>query len=177
MARQSMTLCSVTALAYLRRDYRRNGSAPCHSRRGSVGGVRGGERVGIIGMAALRPAVIMAMLLSVPVLARAGGVALTDEDINSGANGPSFFGFVRVVDGPGIDDAKVTAELKGGALVTATDILGLYKIPGFGQGVNPDDVQISCAKSGYKQANVVRRPHPAGDIKDPIEVDCYLQKQ
>jgi hypothetical protein len=102
---------------------------------------------------------------------------LLNQDINGGADGPSFFGFVRAVDGPGIDDAKVTAELKGGALVTATDVLGLYKIPGFGASVNPDDVNISCAKDGYKQANVVRRPRRAGDLKDPVEVDCYLQKQ
>ncbi len=128
-------------------------------------------------MARLRLAVIAAMILSAPVVARAGGASLSDEDISSGADGPSFFGFVRAVDGPGIDDAKVTAELKGGALVTASDILGLYKIPGFGQGVNPDDVNISCAKDGYKQANIVRRPHAAGDMTDPIEIDCYLQKQ
>jgi hypothetical protein len=124
-----------------------------------------------------RAALILAMALCFPLLARAGGVDLTDEDINGGADGPSFFGFVRLVDGPGIDDAKVTAELKGGALVTATDILGLYKIPGFGQGINPDDVNISCSKDGYKQANIVRRPHAANDDKDPIEIDCYLQKQ
>lgn len=84
---------------------------------------------------------------------------------------------MREVGGVGINDAKVTGEFKGGALVTATDILGLYKLPGFGKSVNPDDVNISCAKAGYKQANVVRRPHAAGDMKDPIEIDCYLQKQ
>jgi hypothetical protein len=128
-------------------------------------------------MAVLRHAVLVAIALSLPVLARAGGVALLDEDINSGADGPPFFGFVREVDGPGINDAKVTAELNGGSLVAATDILGLYKIPGFGKSVNPDSVKFSCAKTGYKQANVVRRPHAANDTKDPIEVDCYLQKQ
>jgi hypothetical protein len=128
-------------------------------------------------MAVLRFAVLVTITLSVPVLARAGGVALLDEDINSGADGPPFFGFVRAVDGPGINDAKVTAELNGGAVVAATDILGLYKIPGFGKSVNPDSVKFSCAKGGYKQANVVRRPHAANDMKDPIEVDCYLQKQ
>ena len=127
-------------------------------------------------MTRLRSAVILAIMLAAPIVARAGGVDMTDEDLNGGADGPSFFGFVRLVDGPGIDDAKVTAELKGGALVTATDILGLYKIPGFGKGINPDDVAISCAKDGYKQANVVRRPHAANDDKDPVEVDCYLQK-
>jgi hypothetical protein len=109
----------------------------------------------------------------------AGGVGFTDEEADSlGGEGSSFFGFVRLVDGAGIADAKVTAELKNrGALVTRTDILGVYKIPGFGKDVNPDDVIISCAKEGYKQANVVRQPHTAGDTKDPIEVECYLQKQ
>jgi hypothetical protein len=108
----------------------------------------------------------------------AGGVGFSDEEINTGGDGPSFFGFVRLVDGPGIADAKVTAELKNkGALVTRTDIMGVYKIPGFGQDVNPDDVIISCAKDGYKQANVQRMPHAAGDTKDPVEVECYLQKQ
>jgi len=128
-------------------------------------------------MARLPFAAIVAVFCFAPALARAGGVSLLNQDLNAGADGPSFFGFVRAVDGPGVNDAKVTAELNGGALVTATDILGLYKIPGFGASVNPDSVQISCAKDGYKQANVVRRPHPAGDMKDPIEVDCYLQKQ
>ena len=119
----------------------------------------------VIAFAALRPAV-------------AGGVGFTDEELNSAGDGPAFFGFVRLVDGPGVADAKVTAEIKNrGALVTRTDILGVYKIPGFGKDVNPDDVIISCAKDGYKQANVLRRPHTAGDTKDPVEVECYLQKQ
>ncbi len=119
----------------------------------------------VMAFAALRPAF-------------AGGVGFSDEEINSAGDGPAFFGFVRLVDGPGLADAKVTAELKNrGALVTRTDILGVYKIPGFGKDVNPDDVIISCAKDGYKQANVLRRPHAAGDTKDPIEVECYLQKQ
>jgi hypothetical protein len=119
----------------------------------------------------------VAAMICVPISARAGGASLSDEDVGSGADGPSFIGFVRASGGIGINDAKVTAELKGGALVTATDVLGLYKLPGFGNGVNPDDVKISCAKDGYKQANVVRRPHASGDASTPIEVDCYLQKQ
>lgn len=111
-------------------------------------------------------------------LAIAGGVGFRDEDAETGGEGPSFFGFVRLVDGPGIADAKVTAELKNrGALVTRTNIMGVYKIPGFGKDVNPDDVVISCTKDGYKQASVRRRPHAAGNTQDPVEVECYLQKQ
>jgi hypothetical protein len=128
-------------------------------------------------MTRLQLAIIVAMTLGLPVLAQAGGAGLTDEDISNGQQGTPFFGFVREVNGPGIEGAKVTADLKGGALVTRTDILGLYKIPGFGKDINPDDVTISCTKDGYKQASVLRRPHAAGDTKDPIEIDCYLQKE
>jgi hypothetical protein len=128
-------------------------------------------------MTRLQLAIIVAMTLGLPVLAQAGGAGLTDEDISNGQQGTPFFGFVREVNGPGIEGAKVTADLKGGALVTRTDILGLYKIHGFGKDINPDDVTISCTKDGYKQASVLRRPHAAGDTKDPIEIDCYLQKE
>ncbi len=120
---------------------------------------------------------VAALLLAAPSAGRAGGTGFTDEDVNA-SDGPSFFGFVREVGGPGVPDAKVTAELKDrGALVTRTDIMGVYKIPGFGQDINPDEVTISCAKDGYKEASVQRRPHAAGDTKDPIEIECYLQKQ
>jgi hypothetical protein len=122
-------------------------------------------------------ALVVALLLIAPSQLRAGGTGFTDEDINA-SDGPAFFGFVREVGGAGIADAKVTAELKDrGALVTRTDIMGVYKIPGFGQDINPDDVSIACAKDGYKQADVQRQPHAAGDTKDPIEIECYLQKQ
>ena len=124
----------------------------------------------------LRLALFLACVLAVPGLSHAGGVSFSDDDSGSDDEGPTYFGFVREVDGPGISDAKVTAELdKRGALVTRTDIMGVYKIPGFGKDVDPKEVAISCAKEGYKQASVVRRP--SSDPKDPIEIECYLQKQ
>jgi hypothetical protein len=129
-------------------------------------------------MARLLLDTIVAVSLSCsPIVALAGGADLSDEDVAGGAQGPSFFGFVREVGGAGINDAKVTAAMKGGALVTRTDILGVYKIPGLGQDVNADDVTISCAKEGYVQANLRRRPRANADAKDPIQVDCYLQKR
>ncbi len=120
-------------------------------------------------------AVILALALAAPVLGHAGGVGFGDDDTDEDS-GPSYFGFVREVDGPGISDAKVTAALKDrGALVTRTDIMGVYKIPGFGKDIDPKDITISCSKEGYKQASVERRP--GGDAKDPVEIECYLQKQ
>ena len=123
----------------------------------------------------LRVALILSLTLMVSGSSRAGGVGFTDDEINED-DGPSYFGFVREVDGPGVSDAKVTAALKDrGALVTRTDIMGVYKLPGLGLDINPNDVTISCAKDGYAEANVERRP--PGDAKDPIETECYLQKK
>jgi len=124
----------------------------------------------------LAAALTVAMGFAAPGLVRAGGGQLdVYMDTN---NGPAFFGFVREVDGPGVAGAKVSATVKdGNAVVTSTDILGLYKIPGIGKGINVDDVTISCAKSGYTEANVVRRARADADSKDPIEIECYLQKQ
>ena len=123
----------------------------------------------------LRVGLAVAFTLAAPSLLRAGGVGFGDDDDTSADEGPNYFGFVREVDGPGVADAKVTAELKDrGALVTRTDIMGVYKIPGFGKDVDPKDVTISCAKDGYKEANIVSRPQ--SDAKDPIEVECYLKK-
>jgi hypothetical protein len=124
----------------------------------------------------LRIGLVIALTLAAPALALAGGTGFGDDDTSNGDEGPSYFGFVREVDGPGIADAKVTAALKDrGALVTRTDIMGVYKIPSFGKDVNPDDIAISCAKDGYTQASVLRRPRE-GDSKDPVEVECYLKK-
>ena len=123
----------------------------------------------------LRFLLAIAFVLAVPALSHAGGVGFGEDDSDDD-NGPSYFGFVREVDGPGISDAKVTAALKDrGALVTRTDIMGVYKIPGFGKDIDPNDVAISCSKEGYKQATVERRP--GSDPKDPVEIECYLQKQ
>jgi hypothetical protein len=119
--------------------------------------------------------VILTLTFAAPALCHAGGVGFGDDDTDEDS-GPSYFGFVREVDGAGISDAKVTAALKDrGALVTRTDIMGVYKIPGFGKDIDPKDITISCAKEGYKQASVERRP--GSDPKDPVEIECYLQKQ
>ena len=126
-----------------------------------------------------RPIMIVALTLAALTAVRAGGQTTFGDDTNTSANGwpgffrlrarrRRFFGRRRQGDGGGQD---------GGAVVTTSNSIGVYKIPGFAKSINPDDIVISCSKDGYTQANVVRRPHAAGDITDPIEVECYLQKE
>ncbi len=106
--------------------------------------------------------------------AGAGGVNFgEDSDSN---DGPSYFGFVRDSDGSPVNGARVTAAPQaGGSLVTRSNSMGVYKIPGFANEIDPKTVDISCAKDGYTQSNVMRRGQ--ADVKDPVEVDCTLQKQ
>ena len=123
----------------------------------------------------LTVALIAVSLMPLAVLpARAGGVNFgEDSDTN---DGPSYFGFVRDADGSPVAGARVTAAPQaGGSLVTRSNTMGVYKIPGFAKEIDPKTVAITCDKDGYKQADVVRRGQ--ADAKDPVEVDCTLQKQ
>lgn len=122
-------------------------------------------------------AVAFAMTWALSMAAWAGGAGFGDDDENSEEEGPSYFGFVRDSGGATIPDAKVTAGVKGrGGVVTRTDLLGTYKVPGFGKDIDPKDVEVSCDKQGYRQARVVRRSAPNTDPKIPIETECTLQR-
>ena len=111
------------------------------------------------------------------IAAWAGGAGFGDDDDNTEEEGPSYFGFVRDANGATVPDAKVTVGVKNrGGVVTRTDLLGTYKVPGFGKQVDPKDVEVSCDKPGYKQLRVVRRSSPSSDPKIPIETECTLQR-
>ena len=107
------------------------------------------------------------------IAAWAGG-AIGDDDSND-EEGPAYFGFVRDTNGATVPNAKVTVAVKNYTIVTRTDLLGTYKVPGFAKDIDPKDVQISCDKPGYKQLRVVRRSSPSTDPKIPIETECTLQ--
>src|SRR3982074_1976673 len=108
----------------------------------------------------------------------AGGAGFGDDDDTREEAGPSYFGFVKDTNGATVPDAKVTVGIKNrGGIVTRTDALGAYKVPGFGKEVDPQDVEIACDKQGYKQIRILRRMRsPTADVKIPIETECTLQR-
>jgi len=121
--------------------------------------------------------VVLAMACIVPAAAWAGGSGFGDDDDNADEGGPSYFGFVRDSSGATVPDAKVTVSLQNRiSIVTRTDALGTYKVPGFAKDIDPQDVKVSCDKDGYKQIRVVRRSSPNPDPKIPIETECTLQR-
>ena len=89
--------------------------------------------------------------------------------------GPAYFGFVRDVRGSPVADAVVMLRPKTGkAVPLKSNALGLYR-GHVNKDVRPDDVQISCEKSGYKQTKVYRRT-PPGSKDMFIETECTLQR-
>jgi hypothetical protein len=108
----------------------------------------------------------------------AGGTGFGDDDDFNPDEGRPYFGFVKDTNGSTMPDAKVTLTVKDrGGIVTRTDALGAYKVPGFGKEVDYKDVTISCDKPGYKQVRINQRvPAPTADLKIPIETECVLQQ-
>jgi hypothetical protein len=119
-------------------------------------------------------AVAGATALALAAPAFAGG---DDYDAASDAEneGPAYFGFVRDHRGSPVSDARVVLKPKAGEPVTLkTNVLGLYRSH-IKKDVRPDDVEVSCEKAGYKQAQVARRNAP-GSTDMHIETNCTLQR-
>jgi hypothetical protein len=123
----------------------------------------------------VRVAFLVALLLPAHALA---GANKGQDDVGPGPDeGPGYFGVVLDAAGKPVDDARVSATYRDGlAMVTRSNTAGAYKLPGFNKRINPDEVKIACAKPGYRQIRVVRRPPPSGQPVRAVETECRLQK-
>jgi len=118
-------------------------------------------------------------LLVAIALASANAFAGADlggpDDVHD--EGLVFFGFVRDGRGAPVVDAKVSASAKNGVtFIARTGATGSYRFSTFSRQVNPADVVISCAKEGYKQTRVARRPIVKADPPKPVETECRLER-
>ena len=121
---------------------------------------------------------LAAVALGTPALSN-GGDFFEELQLHWGGvkpdSGSPYFGFVRDSRGKFIQGATVTATIKpnGSSMSIQTNVLGHFTIQGFSKSVNPDNVVVSCAKQGFKQANVVRRQYKDRPLA-PVEVQCTL---
>ena len=114
----------------------------------------------------------VALTLALPALA--GGDDY-DAANDTEAKGPVYFGFVRDHRGSPVPDARVVLQPKSGeALVLKSNVLGLYRSH-VGKEFRPDDIDVSCDKTGYKHLKVARR-NPPGSTEMNIETNCTLQR-
>jgi len=102
-----------------------------------------------------------------------GGGAMLDE----AEDHAYYFGYVKDANGTAVENAKIKMQTKAITLMTQSNVMGAYKLPVIGAQVNPGDVTLSCSKEGYRQTDVIRRTGSGGDGKDPVEIDCTLERQ
>jgi hypothetical protein len=89
--------------------------------------------------------------------------------------GPAYFGFVRDARGSPVADVQVLLQPgKGKSVSLKSNAIGLYR-GHISKDVLPDDVQITCVKTGYKQIKVNRRT-PPGNTAMFIETECTMQR-
>jgi hypothetical protein len=134
-------------------------------------------------MVSMRPVaelLIRAIALAVGVAAGCVTNAYAGGDDYDAANdvkgaGPAYFGFVRDARGsPLVDAVVVLRPRKGNPMSLKSNAIGLYR-GHISKDVRPDDVEISCEKSGYKQVKVYRRT-PLGSKDMFIETECTMQR-
>jgi len=129
----------------------------------------------------MRPAAVVPILALAIGFATYASKALAGGDDYDAANdvkgaGPAYFGFVRDARGSPVVDALVALRPKKGKPVSLqSNALGLYR-GHISKDVLPDDVQVSCEKTGYKQVKVYRRT-PPGNTAMFIETECTMQRQ
>jgi hypothetical protein len=89
--------------------------------------------------------------------------------------GPAYFGFVRDTRGSPVTGAQVALQpKKGKPMLLKSNVLGLYR-GHISKDVLPDDVQISCEKTGYKQTKTNRRTPPGNNLMF-VETECTMQR-
>ena len=116
-------------------------------------------------------------MMAIPPAAWAGGGVNDEPDHTHDDEGPGYFGFVKDARGTKVPGAKVTVKIKNGlSYVVQANATGMYKVPGIGKQIHPNDVAISCAKDGYRQLMVFRRPL-SKVLPKAIETECRLKHE
>ncbi len=117
---------------------------------------------------------VLAIACVLPATALAGGDDYDAANDKENA-GPAYFGFVRDHRGSPVPSAIVVLRPKTGkAVEVKTNAVGLYRSH-VSKEARPDDVTMSCVKTGFKQTRVFRRT-PPGSTAMFIETDCTLQR-
>jgi len=113
-------------------------------------------------------------------VAVASGQIIFNKDQTAAANGAPFFGFVRDAAGKAVPQAQVTLSSAAAKtrVVLQADRLGHFYFGGFREEIDAKQVEIACAKPGYRMVKTTLRP-PRGKTtaKTPIEILCTLEPE
>lgn len=119
------------------------------------------------------PAVLAA--LAVPALAGDGEY----EPDDSHEHGAAFFGEVKDIKSfAPVPSAMIKLQQRGTQrfVVFQSDSEGRFRRSGLGAEVDPEKIDVTCEKAGFRTVDVMRRR--LSSAKDaPVEVECLLEKK
>jgi hypothetical protein len=122
---------------------------------------------------ALTIAALCAGLIMLPAHLRAGEL---ESEVDDHDNGAPFFGAAKDVSSQrplAAVQVKILAKDRWPVFINTNDE-GDFVLGGLGKTVNPDTVEIACAKQGYRTLDVLRRRMSRAEDA-PVEIECLLE--
>ena len=126
-------------------------------------------------LSALVIAAACASLVLSPVRLLAGD---SESELDDHENGAPFFGEAKDVSSLrplAAVRVKVTAQ-GGWPIFINTNDEGRFKLRGLGKTINPDTVEVACAKQGYRTLEVMRRRMSRREDA-AVEIECLLEPE
>jgi hypothetical protein len=107
----------------------------------------------------------------------AGEADFEPADIHE--HGNPYFGEAKDIKGlTPLDNVRIKVQVKGTPrfFIVQTDEEGRFRRNGLGLDVDPEKVEFSCDKDGYRTVEVMHRKMSAAKLS-PIEIECLLAKK
>jgi hypothetical protein len=121
------------------------------------------------------PGLLLALLLeTTPLLA--GEADFEPADIHE--HGNPYFGEAKDIKGLSpLENVRIKVQVKGTMrfFVVQTDAEGRFRRNGLGLDVDPERVEFSCEKEGFRTIEVMHRKMSNAKLS-PIEIECLLEK-
>ena len=106
----------------------------------------------------------------------AGEAEFEPADIHE--HGNPYFGEAKDIKGLApLENVRIKVQVKGTPrfFVVQTDAEGRFRRNGLGLDVDPEKVEFSCDKDGYRTVEVMHRKMSAAKLS-PIEIECLLTR-
>lgn len=124
-----------------------------------------------------RQLIAAAILFATPLLPSFAGDGSYEPD-DDHEHGVPFFGEVKDIRTfEPVASAMIRLQQQGTQrfIVFQADSEGRFRRTGLGPEVDPEKVDVTCEKAGYRTVDVLRR-RLSGAKDAPVEVECLLEK-
>ena len=106
----------------------------------------------------------------------AGEADFEPEDFHE--HGHPYFGEAKDIKGLApVADVRMKVQVKGTLrfFIVQTDAEGRFRRNGLGTDVDPEKVDYTCEKTGYRSVEVMHRKMSTAKFS-PVEIECLLEK-